>query len=842
MKIPLRWLADYVSVNLPADELVRRLTLAGLEVGCIRCFGVPVPEGIKTRIEESGPVWARDKYFTARVVKVEKHPNADKLKLPTVEYGEGRTTQLVTGAENLHVGESGQKVVVGLNGCIYVDTHVKPPKLTELKPKAMRGIESSGMVMSTAELGIADDSEGIILLDDDAPVGVPLADYMGDVVLDVDVLPNMARCLAMVGVAREVAALTGGTVKLPPSKPTESGKPIAGRVKVSIENPKLCARYAAALIEGVKLGPAPEWMSRRLAYSGMRSISNIVDVTNYVMLEWGQPLHAFDYDVLARRAGGKTPHIIVRSARTGEVLKTLDGVDRKLNPDMLVIADEAGAIALAGVMGGLETEVSDKTTNVLLESASFDFVSIRRTMRELDLISEASTRFSKGVHPEQVPIALGRASELMRLHSAGTVAQGVVDVYPEPVKPRIVVLKSTEVKRILGIELPLPECKRLLETLEYGVSIEADGLRVTTPPHRLDIQEGPADLIEDLARLYGYDRLPATMLRDQLPEQTGNENLVFEDRVKDLLVNLGLTEVITYSLTTPEVEAPLSPPEAEYVTIRNAISAERTVMRHSVLAGVLQVASANLKHTSDVHLFEVGSVYLGKKGAKLPSEPRRLAIVLVGRRHQEFWAETEKTPALLDFFDLKGVLESLFADLHASNLSFRPVKPAHLHPGKAAEVVLGESVMGTFGELHPAAAEALRKSADLKELEGRAVLVAELDLDTLRASLPPRHAYTPVSRFEAVLQDVAMIVNEAIPAAQVESEIWAAGGGLLRGVRLFDLYRGTGIAEGHKSLAYALTYQAIDRTLTDKEVAQAHKKIEGRLRESLNAQIRGRED
>jgi phenylalanyl-tRNA synthetase beta chain len=836
MKIPLKWLADYVPLEgVPVAELVRRLTLAGLEVTGVRVLGVPVPEGVVIKPEEAGPVWDPDKVVVARLVSVEKHPNADRLKLPTAEYGPGRTRTMVTGAPNIKVGDRGQKVVLGLAGTKYFDGHAQSKQLKELKAGTIRGVSSDAMLMSEYELGISEEHEGIILLEDDAPVGTPLADFMGDVIVEVDVLPNMARCLSMIGVAREVAALTGRQLRYPPHAVKSEGRPIEGLVRVQIVDPKLSARYAAALIEGVKIGPSPGWMQRRLSYAGMRPIWNVVDITNYVMLEWGQPLHAFDYDALRKRAGGKAPTVIVRPAREGEVLKTLDGVERKLTPDMLVIADEVGPIALAGVMGGAETEVTSATRNILLESANFDPTSIRRTTRALDLPSEASMRFSRGIHPETVRPALERAAELMREHAGGRVCRGIVDVYPAPRPPQVVELRMAEVRRILGVELPAAECARLLKALEFGVEESgADALKVTTPPHRLDVQEGPADLIEELARLVGYDRLPATLLKDELPEQVGNESLGFEEKVRDRLVSDGLQEVITYSLTTPEREAPLGAPDREYVTLRNPISSERTVMRHTLLAGVLEAAAGNLRHADVVRLFEVGSVYLPRKGQRLPDEPRRLAVVLCGRRRPEFWGEPEEAPGCVDFFDLKGVIEALLADLHVSGVTYRPVKPPALHPGKAAEVVARGKVLGSLGELHPLVAEAFG-------LGGRVVLAAELDLEGVRAAVPERYAYAPVGRFPAAKQDVAVVVEESVPAAKVEGEIRSGGGELLRGVRLFDVYRGEGIPAGHKSLAYALTYQAGDRTLTDREVERAHEAIENRLRHVLKAQIRGRD-
>ncbi len=833
MKVPLKWLEDYVPLTLPVAELVERLTLAGLEVSGVRLIGVPPPEGLRVKSEEAGPVWDHDRVVVAQVVNVEKHPNADKLKLPTVDYGQGRTKKMVTGAPNLNVGDRGQKVVLALSGAVLFDGHATPKKLAELKPGKIRGEPSDAMVCSTFELGIDEEHEGIVFLEDDAPVGTPLVDFMGDVVLDLEVTPNLARALSMIGVAREVAALTGQSLKLPPHAGQASGEPIEGKVRVVIEDSKLSARYAALLLTGVKIGPAPGWMQRRLTYAGMRPINNVVDVTNYVMLEWGQPLHAFDYDKLVARAGGKAPTITVRPARAGETLKTLDGVDRKLTPEMLVIADAAGPVALAGVMGGAETEVSDKTSNVLLESANFDFLNIRRTIKALNLPSEASMRFSRGIHPEVVRPAAERAAELMRQFAGATVCKGIVDVYPAPLPPQVVELKMSEVRRVLGMELPAGEAARILRALDFKVEEQGPGvLRVTAPPHRLDIQEGAADLIEDLARLHGYDRLPATLLADRLPPQTGCPDLEYEERVKDLLVNLGLQETINYALTTPEREALLGVKPAEYVRLLNPISSERAVMRQSVLTSVLDAAASNLRHEIDVRLFEIGHIYIPKPGAKLPDEPRRLAVVLCGRRQAEFWGEPDKAASALDFFDLKGVVEALAADLHLPSPAYRLSAAVCLHPGKAAELTVADRVLGYFGELHPKIVESFG-------LAGRAVLVGEFDLEALQAVTPARHRYTPVPRFPAALRDVAVIVPEATPADLVEAEVRAGGGELLRGVRLFDLYRGDSIGPGVKSLAYALTYQADDRTLTDKEVDRAHKKIQDRLRHVLKAQIRG---
>jgi phenylalanyl-tRNA synthetase beta chain len=836
MKVPLGWLRDYVDLNLPVAHLVDRLTLAGLEVAAVRVFGLTPPEGVVVKAEDAGPVWDRDRVVVGKVLGVERHPNADRLTLVTVDYGGTEPRTVVTGAPNLQVGDRGQKVIVALSGAVLFDGHADGKVLKELKASKIRGVASDAMVCSAFELGISEEHEGIILLEDNAPVGVPLAEFMGDIVLEVDVTPNLARCLSMIGVAREVAALTGQVVRLPPVKVVAEGPPVDGKVRIDIADAKLSARYAATLIQGLTTAPAPGWMQRRLAYAGMRPISNVVDVTNFVMLEWGQPLHAFDYDRLVERAGGKVPAITVRLAHPGESLVTLDGVHRKLKADNLVIADAVGPVAIAGVMGGKDSEVTAATGNILLESANFDFVSVRRAMQALNLPSEASLRFSKGIHPETAAPAARRAAELMRQHAGGTVCRGLVDCYPAPLAPQVIALDMREVRRLLGIDLPTDEATRILRSLEFGVQAAGDRrLLVTTPAHRLDVQAGAADLIEELARIHGYDRLPATLLAESLSEQHHETAQFVLERLRDGMVTLGLQEVITYALTEPGKEAPLGLAGAAYVELMNPISSERRVMRHSVLAGVLEVAAANFRYRETVRLFEIGAVYLSRPGQQLPDEPRRLAIVISGSRHARHWADgTDQQRSPLDFFDIKGIVEALASELHLKDVHCVSAQRAYLHPGQGAQLVLGGKPAGDFGQLHPEAAAGYG-------LSERTILVAELDVEAIVAAVPDAVGFSLVTRFPAALRDIAVIVPTGISAERVEAEIRGGGGALLRDVRLFDLYRGPSIPPDTKSLAYALTYQAADRTLTDKEVDKAHKKIEDRLRHVLQAQVRGQE-
>ncbi|OWK39704.1 phenylalanine--tRNA ligase subunit beta [Fimbriiglobus ruber] len=849
MLVPLNWLKDYVDLPANPAELVERLTLAGLEAGGVQVFGMPVPEGLRVKTGDAGLPWPRDQVVVAKVLEITKHPDADKLKVVKLDYGAAEPKNVITGAPNIAPGQSGMKVVLGLRGTRYFYTDKNGKKsVFILELKDLRGIPNDAMCMSNFELGIADDHDGIIILDDNDPApGTPLVDVLGEIVVDLDVLPNMARCLAILGVAREVAALTGTTAREPDLTFPTAADSIDGKVKVEIADPKLCPRYSATIIRNITVGQSPRWMRARLHYAGMRPINNAVDVTNYVMLEYGQPLHAFDYDALVKRAGGKAPTIIVRPAKAGEKLKTLDGQDRELSPDNLVIADTAGPIALAGVMGGAETEVNEATKTILIESASFDFVSVRKTARQFTLFSEASTRFSRGVHPEVVLPAARRAAQLFHRHAGGEVLAGVVDNYPAPVAPQVIDLNKTEIGRLLGFDLPDDMVEGVLTALQFKVEPTLWGWKVTTPQTRLDIQSGPADLIEELARVSGYDRLPETRLALELPANYGNRSLELEDAVRQLLADAGLQEAITYSLTGVAEEAklvpgaPADPKDApSYVSLLNPISPERAVMRRTLLPGILAVAASNLKSEPGVAMFEIGFVYLPEPGEKLPREPRRLALVLSGQRTEAAWNDARGTsPALYDFYDLKGVLDGLAADLHLPSVRFESAKDVpHLHPGRAARVFVGDTEVGTFGELHPKVAAGLIKEHKIAE---RPFLAAELDLDALIAAVPARFAYRAISPFPPVTRDIAVVVGDDVPAEKVLTEVKAAGAELLEDVRLFDVYRGDSIPAGTKSLAYALTYRVADRELSVKEVDKAHQKIEGRLRHVLKAQIRGKD-
>jgi phenylalanyl-tRNA synthetase beta chain len=576
-------------------------------------------------------------------------------------------------------------------------------------------------------------------------------------------------------------------------------------------------------------------MQRRLTLAGVRPINNIVDVTNYVMLEWGQPLHAFDYDALVRRARG-VPRIVVRSALPAETIVTLDGVTRPLTPERLLIADTAGPIAVAGVMGGLETEVTEATRTVLLESASFHFVSIRKTTQALKLPSEASARFGRGVPPAMALPASLRAIGLMQELAGGEAAPGVADCYPAPQPTAVVALSPADVRRILGIDLSRDEIARILRSLEFVCQERGeDALEVTAPPYRLDVGSGAvgvADLAEELARIIGYDRIPVTAMADSLPPQRDNAALDLEERVRDLLAMAGLQEIITYRLTTPEREAALAPEgaaEARYVRLANPISAERVAMRRSLLTGLLEVMGQNKRIRDRLAFFEVGPVFLPDPSDPLPSEPRRLALGLAGRLIPPSWQDAAPAPA--DFYAVKGVVEALLSGLHLTEVRFQPAMHPTFLPGRTARLLVAGEPMGTLGQVKPEVLSAF-------DLDGLAVFAAELDLDRLLARVSTSFPLTAVPRFPPVLQDVALVVDDGVPADAVASTIRETGGNLLADLRLFDVYRGKQVPEGKKSLAFSLAFQAADRTLTEAEVATEKRRILDAVAARLGAQLR----
>ncbi len=872
MKLPLSWIRDYVDITIPLEELAEKLTFAGLEVEQMDYIGVPRPAGSRATGDKPELAWDRRTLFVGQILEVKPHPNANRLTLAVVEYGATEPIQVVTGAPNIKVGDRGQKVAFALEGARLFDGHKDGWELMTLKKSKIRGIESGCMVCSEKELALSDDHEGIILLPDDAPVGAPLADYLGDIVLDIKVNPNMARCASVIGIAREVAALTGQRLRPIPQKVVAKGASIEGQIDVMIHAPDLNPRFTLALLRGATIKPSPFWVQRRLELAGMRPISNIVDVTNYVMLETGQPLHAFDYDKLVGRAQGVAPTIITRLAGPGEELETLDGVKRKLDPFMILVCDTRGALSIGGIMGGMESEVDDHSTNILLEAAAWEYINIRRTMASQRLASEAGYRFSRGVHPAQAKVGLLRAIEMMRELGGGSIAKGIVDNYPRKPKKIVITLPVAEVKRQLGVEIPAKDISRYLESLEFKVESQklkgksktsslatrhSPLLRVAVPDHRLDV-DGTHDLIEEIARMYGYDNIPISRMNDELPMQRANVDLEQEEWVRDILIDAGLQDVVTYAFTTPEREAMLTLPgsahpaipERPYVRLENPISADLAVLRQTLLHNMLRLVAANLRYRARVAAFEVGSVFYSRrpddallprekatelpedKDLALPLERRRLCVALTGPRQEVSWQVARADAPPMNFFDLKGVVETLLGGLHLGNAKFVASDHPLYQPGRSAALTFDAQEVGVFGELHPV----LREKFDLP---AQPVLIGEFDLDALLARIEPGHKVTSLSRYPAVAQDLALIVDENIPADRVHALIAQTGGNLLARAVLFDVYHGDQIQRGKKSLAYALSFQAADRTLSDAEATKVREKIAARLKREIGAEARG---
>jgi len=851
MKVPITWLREFVDIELPIPELAHRLTLAGLEVEEIRFIGLPLPEekveghtGRKRSIgtNVTGLAWDPEKVVVGAVLEVMPHPDADRLVLCRLDDGEQEHTVL-TGAPNLfpYKGQgtlkSPLKVAYAREGATLFDGHTAGWETFTLKRAKIRGVESYSMACSEKELGISEEHEGVIILDDEAQVGQPLVEYMGDAVLDIALTPNVARNANILGVAREVAALTGAALKEPSYEVPWKGPSIDGQVSVDIRTPELNPRFVLGLVEGVDVGSSPYWVQLRLQLAGMRPINNIVDATNYVMLEIGEPLHAFDFDVLVDRAGGKAPKIITRQPESEERITTLDGVERSLDDFTVLVTDTAGALSIAGVMGGAESEVSEKTTRILLEGASWNYINIRRTAGSQNLQSEASYRFERGVPPAMADRGVKRCLSRIQQFAGGEIAHGLVDEYPLPPESSIVEISTVDVERWLGIRLELGAIEEILGRLGFETESKGKKLHVTTPDHRLDIGEGivgTADLMEEVARIYGYDHLPETMISDDIPPQYSNKALEREEQIRDMLAGLDLQEIVTYRLTKPDHEtrilpAGTKPDDRPYIQLENPISVDRKVMRHSLLASMLEVVESNARFQERIAVFEIGPVYLSAEEGELPFEPLKLAIALTGPRTLPSWRELAAKE--FDFFELKGILEALFEGLKVKNVEYSPGENPSFHPGKCARILIEGKQAGVMGELHPLVKERYN-------FQSFPLLAAELDLEAVIHAIPESIDVELVKTFPPVLEDLAIVVDEATPAEQVLAVIRKSGGDLLEDIRLFDLYRGEQIGADKKSLAYALTYQALDRTLTDEEVAGLRKKIVKALEKELGAHLR----
>ncbi len=869
IRVPLSWLKEYVELTLSPEEIAAGLTLRGLEVG---------------EIIRTGAGW--EKVVVGQVEKIEKHPNADRLVVLQVTDG-SQTYQVVTGAMNLTEGD---KIPMALPGAKLIDGHKlvdeqadgkrTPPLLASgdipyftVKTGKMRGVESTAVAVAALELGISEDFDGIVVLDPEAPVGVPLAEILGETILDIELSPNLGRALSMVGVAREVAAMTGKKARLPRISIQEAGPSVEQKISVRIDAPDLCPRFSLMLIEGVKIGPSPEWIQRRLTAAGMRPINNIVDVTNYVMLEVGQPLHAYDYDTL------HGPKLIVRRARQGEKIETIDHKDHDLTEATLLVADADRGVGLAGVMGGADTEISDSTVNVALEGANWNPANVRDTSRRLFAVSsEAAKRYERTVDIELTTIGVRRGIQLMQEVAGGTIAKGLIDVYSEPRSPHVIEFPLSEIPRMLGITIPKEEVVHMLEALEFDIAtllpsgqyqfredareytivvnenrVESDTLMVRVPTYRNDVTI-KADLIEEIARMYGYDKIPETRLRGELPPQQVSSLYKFEEKLRDIMIGAGLYEVITYPLVSiaslQQLYAGQSPNQAakwadpdNLIRLANPLSTEHEVMRPTLLGSIMETVAENRRFNDRVAVFEVGRVYLKQADQPLPDERRTLTLALAGPRPtlSRYQPKLNNEADQFDFFDLKGVVENLLERLNRpiTSLELMPLHSADwpmLHPGRAAGIFAKSSsgpsqLVGVIGEIHPKVAEAF----ELDPLER--IAVAELDIQIL-ITLAQREQYRSVPRLPATTQDLAIVVSDETPAGQVQRLIRETGGKLLQDVTLFDIYRGKPIPENKKSLAFRLAFQPEDRTLTEEEVTKIRQRIESRLIRELGAETR----
>lgn len=809
MKCTENWLKEYVAAEFGPEEIAARLTLLGLEVDAVEPL-YPDLTGV----------------CVGRVLTVAKHPNADRLSLCEVDDGSGTPRRVVCGAPNVRPG---MFTPLALPGAVL-------PGNFKIRASKIRGESSEGMLCADRELGLAEglgESGGIMDLDPaEFPglvAGAPLAQVLGlrDTMIEVDLTPNRPDCAGVIGLAREIA----GSAGLPLQKPLTAAPDLDGseppfEVRVEASD---CLRYSARLIRGVKIAPSPWWLRQRLLAVGLRPINNVVDITNYVMMEYGQPMHAFDFD---RLAGGL---IRVRRAEIGEKMITLDGVERQLTPEMLLIADAAQAVAIAGIMGGSDSEVSPETVNILLESACFEAKSVRRTAAALKLATDSSYRFERGVDPQAAPLALERAVNLITSLAGGEVVPGGVDYREGVVDPPLLTLRLKRVNDLLGTELDLDTVARQLAGIEiYGERIDDRTLRVRPPSFRVDL-EREIDLIEEVARLIGYDRIPTSMpmVAMEVPAAAGSDQ---RPRIKAIMAALGCHEAVNYSFVNPAHADWLGLAAADerrrMLPLLNPLSEEQSVMRTTLLPGLLENARHNINHQSlDLRLFELGKVFYAEPGSALPREEERLAAVFSGRRHPGaplLW-EGEET---VDLHDLKGLLEELLLGLRRSGPALVPAadSPSYAEPGSCFSLDHGGEKLGECGKIHPQVLKAFGIKQEL--------LYLDLSCTRLLALPASRPAFTALPRFPAVKWDLAMLVPEETGAGEMLVAIEEAGGKLLEHVEIFDVYRGKNIEPGRKSVAFAIHYRDAERTLNEETVGEVHRKIIDLLVSRFHGQLR----
>ena len=833
MKITQNWLKQYVDFNWPPAELAERLTMLGLEVEGVRTLGGEF-EGI----------------VVAQVITRDKHPNADKLSLCRVHDGQGER-QIVCGAQNFKAGD---KVPLILPGASLPQKAGEAQPFT-IKVGKIRGVESHGMLCSPQELGLPDAVDGLLLLREDARVGQPFAEYLGkagsDVVYDLEVTPNRPDLNSVVGIAREIAAVTGNPLRFPEVTVAPGPVSLVGaipggaldsHVAVRVEEPDLCPRYTARIIRGVKVGPSPDWLRATLEKVGIRSINNVVDVTNYVMLEIGQPLHAFDWHLIAKAADGK-PTLVVRRAKEEEKFMALDGQERTLTREMLLIANEEKGIALAGVMGGRNTEINDTTQDVLIESAYFQPANIRRTSKALGLRSESSYRFERGADLSIADWASRRCAQLILETAGGHLVPGEIDVCAQEITAKEITLRHGKTNELLGIEIPVEDQVRFLTS--FGLEPVGRAFAASQPPFEGSREAAPTattfciptwrvdlkrevDLIEEVARLFGVDKIPATPPRGAIGWSAFDSVYDQIAEARRLLTGLGLNESQGQTLIS-DTAAKLAAPGESLVLLANPLSSDMNALRPSLLPGLLASLRHNLsRQNHDVGLFEIGRVFTQAGGQT--KEDRRVALALTGQRFASFWSGADRE-SKLDIYDLKGALEEFLDQFGLRGVGWvRRAGSTGLFLESATLVLGGKLPLGEMGQLLPA----LAKAYDLRD----AVFLAELSLDQMLTRRGVAKAFKPLPQFPRIRRDVAMLVAEATTHESVLNVVKQARVANLEATEIFDVFRGKNVPDGQKSLAYAFTYRSADRTLTDTEVNAAHDKLVDQLKQSLSAIIR----
>lgn len=808
MLVSYEWLKEYVDLEgISPEEIAEELNRTGIEV-----------EVIYTRDAGVNGV------VIGQVLSVEPHPNAQRLHVCSVHVGQGNPLQIVCGASNV---APMQKVPVALIGATL-------PGDVQIKKANIRGIESFGMICSAKELGLSDkvlmkkQTDGILVLHDDAPIGQDIKDYLGlnDQIIELELTPNRSDCLSMIGVAYEVAAIFDRPLRLPEIELDEAFQQ-EEPVQIVIEAEEECPFFAAQVVRNLKVGTSPQWLQNRLISAGIRPINNIVDITNYVMIETGQPLHAYDYHQIE---GGE---VIVRRARPGEAVVTLDGVTRACDDDTLLITDREKVLALAGVMGGQSSEVTDQTTTILLESAFFDPALIRRTSRRLGLRSEASNRFEKGVDPERIIPALSRAVQLLREIAGGEVASEIHVEEVGDIEDVVIHLRHERLCNLLGIQIDPEQVIQILKRLRFEVHYDEKGIyEVQIPTRRPDITI-EEDLIEEVARLYGYDQIPTTLpWGQQLPGSLTPEQK-FRRMIRHTLRNLGMHENINYSLISTQEEREIASldPTAKPIRIAMPMSRDHAVLRTSLMPSLIKTAKYNRNHGFEsFSLFEIGLTYLTeeKRISKLPKENWQLAGLITGKQHTDFWDQSAKE-SVLNFYHAKGILEALFQRLGVKGIEYRAASWTGLHPGRTAEIVHEHEVIGVIGQLHPK----LEKRNQLEE-----TVLFEIDLPKLFQLTTEEITYEPVARYPAVTRDLAIVVDEEVQVGKVEQTIRQSAGELLESITLFDVFQSEQLGENKKSLAFSLVYRANDRTLRDNEVQVVHERVIQSLERTFAAKLR----